>query len=337
MSINMADVKQIINNANNKEVVKIEDSIGNILWQKPSSITYPYLFMSNASYCYTKDVDVEWTWANSSSYRASILPVGQQGQYVWVDNNKLYCSTNGAHFRYKNGLDNFNLTPTTTSDNWEQLADTTDVWGNSVLKVNGTIYGFAWAGTNKVYKWNSSTETWTDDTSNWNFSNISSTHINGDLLWTDGTDIYCQLSNRNISVLNQSTLTFGAAQDTGGYTTTTNSYMYWTDGTDIYYSNGSAHRVWNKTTKQWSNKTWSGLTNFGGNEVFFYNGEIYVRQAASPYAIYKLNTSTSTWTQTYTNPMGSSSNFRGARMWDLGGRSTANTIPWLQNFRRANK
>lgn len=36
MSINMADVKEIINNANNKEIVKIEDSLGNILWQKTS-------------------------------------------------------------------------------------------------------------------------------------------------------------------------------------------------------------------------------------------------------------------------------------------------------------
>lgn len=39
MSINMADVKQIINNANNKEVVKIQDSLGNIIWQKPTPIT----------------------------------------------------------------------------------------------------------------------------------------------------------------------------------------------------------------------------------------------------------------------------------------------------------
>ena len=37
MSINMADVKQIINNANNKEVVKIEDGLGNVLWQKQSA------------------------------------------------------------------------------------------------------------------------------------------------------------------------------------------------------------------------------------------------------------------------------------------------------------
>ena len=61
MSINMADVKEIINNANNKEVVKIEDSLGNILWQKAPSITYPYLFMNNSNYSYTKDVNVEWT------------------------------------------------------------------------------------------------------------------------------------------------------------------------------------------------------------------------------------------------------------------------------------
>lgn len=62
MSINMADVKQIINNANNKEVVKIQDSLGNILWQKQASITYPYLFMSNKDTAQSsKNINVEWT------------------------------------------------------------------------------------------------------------------------------------------------------------------------------------------------------------------------------------------------------------------------------------
>lgn len=42
MSINMADVKQIINNANNKEIVKIQDSLGNILWQKQVTPTLTY-------------------------------------------------------------------------------------------------------------------------------------------------------------------------------------------------------------------------------------------------------------------------------------------------------
>jgi hypothetical protein len=41
MSINMADVKQIMHN--NKEVAKIQDSLGNILWQKPvTTVTISY-------------------------------------------------------------------------------------------------------------------------------------------------------------------------------------------------------------------------------------------------------------------------------------------------------
>lgn len=47
MSINMADVKQIINNANNKEVVKIQDSLGNILWQKTSPVTTITITLTN--------------------------------------------------------------------------------------------------------------------------------------------------------------------------------------------------------------------------------------------------------------------------------------------------
>ena len=149
MAIDMTTVKQIMHG--NKEVAKIEDSLGNILWQKPSSITYPYLFMANSNYSYSKDINVEWTWTNTSSNYLNILPVAQ-AQYIWVDNNKLYCSYNSKHYRYKNGLDNFNLNATAASDNWIELSDTTDVWGNSVLKVNGTVYGFAWSGANTVYK-----------------------------------------------------------------------------------------------------------------------------------------------------------------------------------------
>lgn len=47
MSINMADVKEIINNANNKEVVKIQDSLGNILWQKVSPVTTITITLTN--------------------------------------------------------------------------------------------------------------------------------------------------------------------------------------------------------------------------------------------------------------------------------------------------
>ena len=45
MSINMADVKQIM--YGNKEVTKIEDSLGNILWQKQSPVTTITITLTN--------------------------------------------------------------------------------------------------------------------------------------------------------------------------------------------------------------------------------------------------------------------------------------------------
>lgn len=47
MSINMADVKEIINNANNKEVVKIEDGLGNVLWQKAAAKVLTSITLAN--------------------------------------------------------------------------------------------------------------------------------------------------------------------------------------------------------------------------------------------------------------------------------------------------
>ncbi len=199
-----------------------------------------------------------------------------------------------------------------------------------MIRINNTLYNFR--SSSQIYKYDSINDTWISASSD--FTNIPGV-IQGDTLWTDGTDIYCQTANNKISILDQSTLTWGTPQTV--VTTANNGYMYWTDGTDVYYSSSTTHKVWDKANKNWVNKTWSGLTNFGGNEVFYYNDEIYARQAASPYNIYKLDKATSTWTQAYTNPMGSNSNFRGARMWDLGGRSTAHTTPWLTGLRRANK
>ena len=51
MSINMADVKQIMHN--NKEVTKIEDSLGNVLWQKQVAVD-PYLIYIGDYYNYYK-------------------------------------------------------------------------------------------------------------------------------------------------------------------------------------------------------------------------------------------------------------------------------------------
>lgn len=82
MSINMADVKQIINNANNKEVVKIEDSLGNILWQKVAEQPYrrlEYLIFDGTCYCQSDEHN-----ANSRAYRLDYMQTG------WASNNLCY-------------------------------------------------------------------------------------------------------------------------------------------------------------------------------------------------------------------------------------------------------
>lgn len=51
MSINMANVKQIMHN--NKEVIKIEDSLGHIIWQKEPEQPYrrlEYIKFNGAEY-----------------------------------------------------------------------------------------------------------------------------------------------------------------------------------------------------------------------------------------------------------------------------------------------
>lgn len=64
MAVNMSNVKQIMHN--NKEVIKIEDSLGHIIWQKPSPqpvITYPDAYLR--SYSSVKDtnyIDFGFKW-----------------------------------------------------------------------------------------------------------------------------------------------------------------------------------------------------------------------------------------------------------------------------------
>ena len=82
MSINMADVKQIINNANNKEVVKIEDGLGNVLWQKVAEQPYrrlEYLIFDGTCYCASAEHN-----ANNRAYRLDYMQTG------WASNNLCY-------------------------------------------------------------------------------------------------------------------------------------------------------------------------------------------------------------------------------------------------------
>ena len=93
------------------------------------------------------------------------------------------------------------------------------------------------------------------------------TNLNGDNIWTDGTNTY--YSSDSIQyVLN------GNTWEPKTWNGLTNFYgnNVWTDGTNTYYSNDDADcgsagdYILNGNT--WEEKTWNGLTNFYGNDVW---------------------------------------------------------------------
>ncbi len=80
MAIDMTTVKQIMHN--NKEVVKIEDGLGNVLWQKVADQPYrrlEYLVFDGTNYCDSAEHN-----ANNRAYRLDYMQTG------WADNGLCY-------------------------------------------------------------------------------------------------------------------------------------------------------------------------------------------------------------------------------------------------------
>ena len=66
----------------------------------------------------------------------------------------------------------------------------------------------------------------------------------------------------------------------------------WTDGYNIYCSYNGDNKVFDRAQMKWSDKTWSGLTNFDGRNVWGDKTNIYYSSGSTHYV---LNRETSTW------------------------------------------
>lgn len=89
---------------------------------------------------------------------------------------------------------------------------------------------------------------------------------------------------------------------------------FWTDGTYMYYSNGSSQKVLTPGTTTWTDKTWSGMTNFDGVYIWTDGTDIYYSMNSTQKV---LNVSTSTWSDmTWTTPP--STGFYGSQIWTEG-------------------
>lgn len=143
---------------------------------------------------------------------------------------------------------------------------------------SSTQYVLVYNEYNDSYHWE--TISWVRD------NNIFTSAIDGNYIWTDGTDIYFSkdVQLRYTGDNHWETVTFNVAIQ---------GDSIWTDGTNIYFSNKDKQFIFDKETKQWSAMTWNGLTSFYGYYVWTDGTDIY--HNTSPTVTFMLDRSTNTW------------------------------------------
>lgn len=88
-------------------------------------------------------------------------------------------------------------------------------------------------------------------------------YLNGDIVWSDGIDIFIMDSDPVGFQKLTSNGTFESVYDC-----TFNGRMVWSDGVNIYYDEGNSHYRWNRGTMRWVAYTPQGMTSFYGNNVW---------------------------------------------------------------------
>lgn len=271
MSINVADKIQILKGSwlDKEHIIKIENANNETLWE----YTEPTITGND------------------------VLYVVQGSQTSWDKQPALYHLTNdntGKIFFYK--YSNFN-------NDWAPGAGYFNFFGYN-----------AWSdGTDTYignYKYDRTTNTWIYV--NW-VATVGGTDtrilISGQLVWTDGTDIYYLAPDTTSHVqgkygfrLNKQTKKWLANDDSVPPTGAHNGNRIWTDGTNVYYSGGkNAQYYWDKQDHIWRSKQWyySDLLeydtfDFYGDALFQINGTIYAswtRSTSQGRQVFFLNSS----------------------------------------------
>ena len=129
-----------------------------------------------------------------------------------------------------------------------------------------------------------------ESASSWTRTSFGSnydSYIRGDMVWTDGTNIYCSWmknSTDHYHFVYTSWLQAWTYKTWYGLTGF-NGDNVWTDGTDIYSSVGTKHYVLDKATSTWSTKTWQGLSSFDGNKIWHDGDHVYYSSGTDQYEL----------------------------------------------------
>ena len=281
MAIDMSTVKEI--HYNNKEIIKIEDSSQNVLWQKQT--TQPnYLFYMDGTTCYVVDMTNKTSTSITSPFTS-----GQQGNNVIAFNNKLY---------WVNGLNQREITisgdtiSASEIGTYLNLTNSNSIGNESYKFPNSTdIYFSRTASSGTTYKLDTnnveSTITFTNRVTGNNVANINGTYYG----YKYNSHTRYKYSNNDwVSTVSGD---FPSVPRNGEW------YDVWIANGRIFYDHDSYHYEYNPTTNSWRTHNWKGYTgNFRGARVFTDGTDIYqVGNSGTNTNIFKLDLSTDTWTQ----------------------------------------
>lgn len=292
MSINMADVKQIM--YGNKEVTKIEDGLGNVLWQKQVGPTVdPYIYYLQGSTFYRLDmvnkVATQMTSSGSFGQNGGKIFEYNGTWYVWVGSTQKTISLDPA----TNTITFTNLTnkwPTNTNYDSNLIAHlgssrTKHLRQDYIYEITGEGTGTASKGT----PWSKG-------------NNV----MKCDIVDSTVSRIYKYLGTYLEDSTSSGTYLRAYDPDTDTYVITsiptytgvrTRCWAFWHIGNRLLYDYSNDHKEFNFITRQWQNHTWSGYTGqFHGTRTFVWNNRIFmVGGSSTGTTIYELDPSTDTW------------------------------------------
>lgn len=274
MAIDMTTVKAI--SYNNKDVVKIEDSLGHILWQisTPPTPTDEPIFLSRDSTQYKLENNTisSQTWSDLTSFR---------GNGVWSDGTNI-CYTQSSTTTTSYKLD-------TTTNTWSSFTTNISLAGNLIYSDgNGGVY---YSNGSSHYELDKTTGNWSGF--NWKYVGTGTKPtFTGNLVVKINNKFYVYSANYilELDFATKTMTNLNAPSAMRG-----NGFNVWTDGTNYYFSSNNTQRIIDIDNMTYTNVTWNGFTNVNGARVIRYDGKIICQNPSSPYNFYELDTSTNTW------------------------------------------
>ena len=221
----------------------------------------------------------------------------RKGSKVWKTKDNVY---------YDSTHKFTNIKPYFSSKIWKGFSPI----GSFIWKDRDNIY---YSYNDVHYKLNKSNSEWTSiDT--WKGLNS----FKGNLVWSDGNDTYYSDGNSQYR-LNRAGADLEWISITAGSDIWITGDNIWYENGNIYYSNNEPDPTnqqfkFNKSTKNWDDMAWEGLTEFSGKDVWEDNyGNIYYSNGTTHYKRNK--NSTNKWDVVTFTPDSSLSSFYGRYIW----------------------